>query len=129
MSSSKVTGRVAVIGAGVAGVAAATALKKASIDFVVYEKQEGVGGLWYQNYPGASGTSYLSPLAVVVTVAVRSLRESSGRMHRNHGDAMSVEVRYRRVFWFASSRSQDFSLEVKLLVCCELFCSMVVLAG
>jgi cation diffusion facilitator CzcD-associated flavoprotein CzcO len=54
--SNKVEGRIAVIGAGVAGVATATALNAAGLDFVVYERNPGVGGLWFQNYPGASGT-------------------------------------------------------------------------
>ena len=53
--SNKVEGRIAVIGAGVAGVATATALNAAGLDFVVYDPNPGVGGLWFQNYPGASG--------------------------------------------------------------------------
>jgi cation diffusion facilitator CzcD-associated flavoprotein CzcO len=52
-----VDGRIVVIGAGVAGVAMASALQTAGLDFVVYERNAGVGGLWFQNYPGASGTS------------------------------------------------------------------------
>jgi 4-hydroxyacetophenone monooxygenase len=52
----RLEGRIAVIGAGVAGVATATALHAAGLEFVVYERQDGVGGLWFQNYPGASGT-------------------------------------------------------------------------
>jgi cation diffusion facilitator CzcD-associated flavoprotein CzcO len=52
-----VDGRIVVIGAGVAGVAMASALRTAGLDFVVYERNAGVGGLWFQNYPGASGTS------------------------------------------------------------------------
>ena len=51
----KVDGRIAVIGAGVAGVATATALHAAGLEFVVYDRNDGVGGLWFQNYPGASG--------------------------------------------------------------------------
>jgi cation diffusion facilitator CzcD-associated flavoprotein CzcO len=50
--------RVAIIGAGVAGCAAAAALQDYGINFVVYEKQEGAGGLWAHNYPGASGTCH-----------------------------------------------------------------------
>lgn len=55
----KYTGKVAIIGAGVAGCAAAGALQDYGIDFVVYEKQEGPGGLWKDNYPGASGKRLL----------------------------------------------------------------------
>lgn len=52
----KVEGRILVLGAGVAGVATATALHVAGLDFVVYERRAGMGGVWFQNYPGASGT-------------------------------------------------------------------------
>ncbi len=45
--------RVAVIGAGVSGIAAAYRLQQANIDFTVYEKNEEVGGVWWENrYPG-----------------------------------------------------------------------------
>lgn len=45
--------RAVVIGAGMAGVAAAIKLKEAGIDFAVYEKAETVGGTWRENvYPG-----------------------------------------------------------------------------
>jgi cation diffusion facilitator CzcD-associated flavoprotein CzcO len=57
----RVDGRICVIGAGVAGVATAAALASESLDFVVYEKKENLGGLWLNNYPGASGESFLSP--------------------------------------------------------------------
>ena len=51
--------KVAIIGAGVAGCAAAGALKDYGIDFVVYDKNARPGGLWADNYPGAKGT-YIS---------------------------------------------------------------------
>lgn len=45
--------RVAVIGAGVSGIAAAYRLQQANVDFSVYEKNEEVGGVWWENrYPG-----------------------------------------------------------------------------
>lgn len=45
--------RVAVIGAGMAGVLSAIRLKQMGIDFTVYEKAERVGGTWRENcYPG-----------------------------------------------------------------------------
>lgn len=47
--------RVAIIGAGVAGCAMAGALRDYGIDFVVYDKNCGPGGLWADNYPGATG--------------------------------------------------------------------------
>jgi cation diffusion facilitator CzcD-associated flavoprotein CzcO len=56
----RVQGRIAVIGAGVAGVATASALKACQLEFVVYDKRPGVGGVWFQNYPGASGRYHCS---------------------------------------------------------------------
>ena len=45
--------RVAVIGAGMAGILSAIELRKAGIDFVVYEKADRLGGTWRENtYPG-----------------------------------------------------------------------------
>jgi 4-hydroxyacetophenone monooxygenase len=44
---------VAVIGAGMSGLAAAHRLLKAGIDFVVFERNDDVGGVWLENdYPG-----------------------------------------------------------------------------
>ena len=45
--------RVAVIGAGVSGIAAAYRLQQSGVDFSVYEKNDEVGGVWWENrYPG-----------------------------------------------------------------------------
>jgi cation diffusion facilitator CzcD-associated flavoprotein CzcO len=47
--------RVAVIGAGFSGVAAAVALKREGVDFVVVERAADVGGVWRDNtYPGVA---------------------------------------------------------------------------
>jgi len=46
---------VVVIGAGFAGLAMAHHLRQAGIPFVVIEKNDGVGGTWYENtYPGVA---------------------------------------------------------------------------
>ncbi len=46
--------RVAIIGAGFGGIVAAIKLQRAGIDFVIFERSEGVGGTWWDNrYPGA----------------------------------------------------------------------------
>jgi 4-hydroxyacetophenone monooxygenase len=46
--------KVTIIGAGVAGICAAIKLDAAGIDFAVYEKNESIGGTWFENaYPGA----------------------------------------------------------------------------
>ena len=45
--------RVAVIGAGMSGLLAAHRLDQAGVDFVVFEKNDDVGGTWLENvYPG-----------------------------------------------------------------------------
>lgn len=45
--------RVAVIGAGLSGLAAAHRARQAGLDVVVYEKNSGAGGTWFENtYPG-----------------------------------------------------------------------------
>jgi cyclohexanone monooxygenase len=46
---------VAVLGAGAGGIAMGVALKRAAIDFTIFEKNDGVGGTWRDNtYPGAA---------------------------------------------------------------------------
>ena len=51
--------RVAVIGAGVAGLATAKVLTQAGHDVVVYDKTPDVGGVWSQvrRYPGVTTQS------------------------------------------------------------------------
>lgn len=45
--------KVVVMGAGISGVCAAIYLKKMGIPFVVYERNQGIGGTWLENsYPG-----------------------------------------------------------------------------
>ncbi len=47
--------RVAIVGAGASGLCAAIKLKEAGIQFTVFEKNEEVGGTWYENrYPGCT---------------------------------------------------------------------------
>jgi len=46
--------KVAIIGSGFSGIAAAVALTRRGIDYVVFEAAEGIGGTWWKNrYPGA----------------------------------------------------------------------------
>jgi len=47
-------GRVAVIGAGVSGVAAANVWKRCGYEVVVFEASSQVGGQWAQTYPGVT---------------------------------------------------------------------------
>ena len=44
--------RVAVIGAGISGIAAANVLRKSGFEAVVFEKAEQMGGVWAVAYPG-----------------------------------------------------------------------------
>jgi cation diffusion facilitator CzcD-associated flavoprotein CzcO len=55
MNAPDLTARVAIIGAGFSGIAAAVALRKKGIeDFIIFEKAQGLGGTWWYNrYPGA----------------------------------------------------------------------------
>lgn len=46
--------KVLVIGAGMSGLLAAIRLKEAGVEFLIVEKNAGVGGTWYENdYPGS----------------------------------------------------------------------------
>ena len=50
----KLAQRVAIIGSGFSGIAAAVALRKRGIGYVVLEQADGIGGTWWKNrYPGA----------------------------------------------------------------------------
>jgi cation diffusion facilitator CzcD-associated flavoprotein CzcO len=45
--------RVAIVGAGVSGIAVARALRNADIEFTIFEKASEAGGTWRDNvYPG-----------------------------------------------------------------------------
>jgi heterodisulfide reductase subunit A-like polyferredoxin len=64
------TDRIAIIGAGVAGIAMASALQNANYtNFIVYDKQSSIGGLWLQNYPNIAGT-FTETTTVVVFVGL-----------------------------------------------------------
>ena len=43
--------RIAIIGAGISGIAAAQSLRKTSHDVQVYEKSDRIGGVWALGYP------------------------------------------------------------------------------
>lgn len=47
--------RVAIIGAGLGGIATAVRLRQAGIEATIYERRPGIGGTWWDNvYPGAA---------------------------------------------------------------------------
>src|SRR5690606_31910177 len=46
---------VIIVGAGLSGLCMAIKLREAGIPFTIYEKNDGVGGTWYENsYPGCA---------------------------------------------------------------------------
>lgn len=47
------TDKIAVVGGGVAGIAMVAALRARGLNCVAFDKQDGPGGLWRSNYPGA----------------------------------------------------------------------------
>ena len=56
--------RVAIIGAGFSGLAAAIALTRKGIPYVIFEKEAGLGGTWWANrYPGAEVDLESAPAA------------------------------------------------------------------
>lgn len=58
--------RVAIVGAGFSGLCMAARLTQAGVPYVIYEKQDDVGGVWWSNrYPGAGvdTPSYLYSLS------------------------------------------------------------------
>src|ERR1700683_46406 len=55
MARTRSSPKVAVVGAGLGGIAAAYKLKKAGIAFGVFEQSDGPGGTWWDNtYPGCA---------------------------------------------------------------------------
>lgn len=47
--------RIAIIGAGFSGLCAAIALEQLGLDYVIFERREGLGGTWHDNrYPGCA---------------------------------------------------------------------------
>src|SRR5207302_5531125 len=45
--------RVAIVGAGMSGIVTAHRLAQVGVPFVIFEKNDGVGGTWWENtYPG-----------------------------------------------------------------------------
>ena len=65
---------VGVIGAGGSGVAAATALQRAGIDFEVLEARDGVGGTWRYDPEGDGSACYASLVANTSKLRMQILR-------------------------------------------------------
>jgi dimethylaniline monooxygenase (N-oxide forming) len=55
--------RIAVVGAGGSGIAVATALQRAGLDFEVLEARDGVGGSWRYDPKGDGSACYASLVA------------------------------------------------------------------
>jgi len=103
--------RVAVVGAGLGGIAAAIKLKEAGIDdFLVFDRNQKVGGVWHENkYPGCCcdtpvalyefsfapnpGWTHLFPRAAEVQAYAENLVETFQLTpHMKLGDGMGAAV-------------------------------------
>ncbi|KAH1159554.1 hypothetical protein GYH30_031330 [Glycine max] len=112
--------RVAVIGAGVAGLAAARSLRREGLDVVVFEKSNHLGGTWSYDPRTDSDPVGLDPNREVVhTSLYRSLRTNLPRQlmgfldypfpNRNNGDPRTFPG-HEEVLWFLNRFSDEFGL-------------------
>ena len=99
---------VLVIGAGYSGLAMAIKLKEAGIPFTVIEKNDDVGGTWYENsYPGVAvdtpTTSIPIPSALrpTGTTILPRVRRSSNISARSTGNRASRTMSASRRKWSA----------------------------
>lgn len=132
--------RVAIVGAGFGGIAMAIALKREGIDFEIYERAEGIGGVWLQNtYPGAACDipSYLyslsyaqrrdwsrpcSPQAEILDY-LRDLARSEGVDQRVRTLTPIASARYDddMLRWsLTSADGEEFSADALVLACGQL---------
>ena len=85
--------RIAIIGAGVAGVGMAGALMDHGIeDFTVFEKNGKVGGLWADNYPGASGKTVSEAQPESFSFSLSTSLFSRRKMKMKHKKAFIIIV-------------------------------------
>jgi 4-hydroxyacetophenone monooxygenase len=51
----KINKKVIVIGSGISGICAGVKLREKNIDFLILEKNQNIGGTWWENvYPGSA---------------------------------------------------------------------------
>ena len=121
---------VAIIGAGMSGVLAAIRLKQAGVPFVVLEKNDDVGGTWFENtYPGArvdvsnafysysfaqkiDWPKYFSPQGVLLDYFRACAEEYGVREHIRFGtEVISAVFDEDRCTWALRMRKPDGSEE------------------
>jgi cation diffusion facilitator CzcD-associated flavoprotein CzcO len=61
--SERLSSPVAIVGAGGSGIAMATALKRAGVEFEVLEAREGIGGTWRYDPDGDGSACYRALVA------------------------------------------------------------------
>ncbi|KAL6326059.1 hypothetical protein AAG906_000934 [Vitis piasezkii] len=121
--------RVAVIGAGVAGLAAARELHREGHRVVVLEKRHSLGGTWLYDSRVDSDPLSLDPArAVVGTSLYHSLRTNLPRQimgfldypfaKRIHGDQRTFPG-HEEVLWFLNEFADEFQLRELIRFCTE----------
>ena len=114
---------VTVIGAGMGGLNAAIQLKRAGIPFTVVEKNDGVGGTWYENrYPGARvdtpsrlythlfGIDYTYPYAFCPWTENQRYFDWVADTFDLRGD-ITFETEVRSLVWDGAASMWDITLE------------------
>ncbi|XP_020224452.1 flavin-containing monooxygenase FMO GS-OX5 isoform X1 [Cajanus cajan] len=112
--------RVAVIGAGVAGLAAARELRGEGLNVVVFEKSDHLGGMWrYDPRTDSDPVGWDPSREVVHTSLYRSLRTNLPRQlmgfldyplpNREGGDTRTFPG-HEEVFWFLNRFADEFAL-------------------
>lgn len=103
--------KLAIIGAGMAGVIAAVAAKNAGIDFEVLEKNPGIGGVWWDNrYPGVGVDTHSKYYSLSFAINPEwtnsypegdEFREYLNRVAKEHGviDRFTFEAEVTDLVW------------------------------
>ena len=114
---------VAIIGAGMSGIAAAFRLDEAGIDYTIFEKNDEVGGTWLENdYPGCrldtNNFAYTYSFAQSAGWKQHyTLRDPIHEYFRNIAETTGISERIRFGTEVVSARfeesSMDWSLEVR----------------
>ncbi|RDY04277.1 Flavin-containing monooxygenase FMO GS-OX-like 3, partial [Mucuna pruriens] len=112
--------RVAVIGAGVAGLAASRELRREGLDVIVFEKSDNIGGTWNYNPRTESDPIGLDPNREVVhTSLYHCLQTNLPRQlmgfldypfpNRENGDSRTFPG-HEEVLWFLNRFADEFEL-------------------
>jgi cation diffusion facilitator CzcD-associated flavoprotein CzcO len=89
---------IGVVGAGGSGIAVATALQRAGLDFEVLEARDGVGGSWRYDPEGDGSACYASLVANTSKLRMQILgRRIGGRLwqYASHSEISGISNRSR----------------------------------